>query len=199
MFWYIWFFSLSWLDTEEISWAVFERKTVQTTIAMHHFVMRSFPLEAIEHCSRKWIPLNWKIYSLEVLKKALTENKDNLAIVCSNLEKNKNIQELVDAVYERCNTAMGEYWMRFMKIFNILLQNVNICDTGNQDEYLSCSRTMQSWMLKYNNHDHGRWLPDYCVMINSLQYDEKTLLVSILLSKWLVYHTLISQLIFGLK
>ena len=116
MFWYIWFFSLSWLDTEDISWAVFERKTVQTTIAMHHVVMRSFPSEAIEHCSRKWIPLNWKIYSLEVLKKPLTENKDNLAIMCSNLEKNKNIQKLVDAVYERCNTAMGEYWMRFMKI-----------------------------------------------------------------------------------
>ena len=30
------------------------------------------------------------------------------ATMCSNLETKKNIQKLVDTVYERANTAMGE-------------------------------------------------------------------------------------------
>ena len=64
--------------------------------------------------------------------------------MCSNLETKKNIQKLVDTVYERANTAMGEYWMRFMEIFNIFLHIVDTCDDGNLDGYISCSRTMLS-------------------------------------------------------
>ena len=86
---------------------------------------------------------------------------------------NENIQKLVDTVYEGENTVMGEYWMRFMKISNILLQNVDACHAGNLDEYLSCSRTMLSGMLAYNNHDYGIWLPDYWAMISSLLYEKK--------------------------
>ena len=62
----------------------------------------------------------------------------------SNLETNKNIQKLVDTAYERANTAMGECWMRFMEIFNIFLQNVDTCNAGNLDGYVSCSCTMLS-------------------------------------------------------
>ena len=93
----------------------------------------------------------------------------------SNLEINKNIQKLVDGVYERANTAIGECWMRFMEIFNILLENVDTCDAGKLDQYLSCIRTMLSWKLAYNNHNYGKWLSDYWVMINPLQYDKKKL------------------------
>ena len=62
----------------------------------------------------------------------------------SNLKINKNIQKLVDGVYERANAAIGECWMRFMEIFNILLENVDTCDAGNLDQYLSCICTMLS-------------------------------------------------------
>ena len=68
----------------------------------------------------------------------------------------ENIQKLVGTVYERANTIMGEYWVRFMKISNILLQNVDACHAGNLDGYLSCNRTMLSGMQAYNNHDYGK-------------------------------------------
>ena len=60
------------------------------------------------------------IHNLDILKKALVENKDNLASVYADLETNQNIQKLVDAVYERANTDMGEYWMSFMEMSDIL-------------------------------------------------------------------------------
>ena len=91
----------------------------------------------------------------------------------SNLKINKNIQKLVDGVYERANAAIGECWMRFKEIFNILLENVDTCDAGNLDQYLSCICTMLSWKLAYKNHNYGKWLSDYWVMINPLQYDKK--------------------------
>ena len=47
------------------------------------------------------------IHNLEVLKKALTENKNNLASVWADIEMDQNSQEFVDAVYERANTDIG--------------------------------------------------------------------------------------------
>ena len=90
------------------------------------------------------------------MKKALTENKDNLASAYADLEMDQNIQKLVDAVYERANTDMGEYWMSFMEMSNILLQNVDTCHVGHLDEYLSSTCAMLPGMLAYNNHDYGK-------------------------------------------
>ena len=84
------------------------------------------------------------IHNLEVVRKALTENKDNLASVYADLEIDENIQKLVDTVYERANTDMGENWMSFMEISDILLQNVDACHVGNLDEYLFSTRAMIS-------------------------------------------------------
>ena len=70
-------------------------------------------------------------HSLEVLKKVLTDNNDNLASAYVDLEMDGNTQKLVDAVYERANTDMGEYWRSFMEMSDILLQNVDECPVGN--------------------------------------------------------------------
>ena len=96
------------------------------------------------------------IHNLDILKKAFTENKDNLASAYADLETDKNIQELVDAVYERANTDIGKYWMNFMEMSDTLLQNVGACHIGNLDEYLSSTRAMLPGMLAYNNHDYGK-------------------------------------------
>ena len=68
---------------------------------------------------------------LEVLKKKLTDNNDKLASAYADLEMDGNTQKLVDAVYERANTDMGEYWRSFMEMSDILLQNVDECPVGN--------------------------------------------------------------------
>ena len=68
---------------------------------------------------------------LEVLKKKLTDNNDNLASAYADLEMDRNTQKLVDAVYKRANTDMGEYWRSFMEMSDSLLQNVDECPVGN--------------------------------------------------------------------
>ena len=60
-----------------------------------------------------------------------------------------------------------------MEMSNILLQNVDACHVGNLDEYLSSTRAMLPGMLACNNHDYGKWLPDYWTMISSLPYEKK--------------------------
>ena len=121
-------------------------------------------------------------HNLDILKKELVENKDNLASVYADLETDQNIQKLVDAVYERANTDMGEYWMSFMEMSDILLQDVNACHVGNLDEYLLSACAMLPGMLVYNNHDYGKWLPDYWLMISSFHMRRKCILVNILLN-----------------
>ena len=46
---------------------------------------------------------------LEVLKKVLTENKDNLVSTGIDLKMNEDIQKFVDAVYEKADKNMGKY------------------------------------------------------------------------------------------
>ena len=82
-------------------------------------------------------------------------------------------QKLVDGVYERADTDMGDYWMSFMEMSNIFLQNVDACHVGNFDEYLLSTRAMLPGMLACNNHGYGKWFPDYWIMISSLPYEKK--------------------------
>ena len=44
---------------------------------------------------------------------------------------------------------------------DILLQNVDAYLVGNLDEYMSSNRAMLPGILAFNNHDYGKWLPDY--------------------------------------
>ena len=113
------------------------------------------------------------IHNLDILKKALTENKDDLASVYADFETDQTNQKLVDAVYERANTDMGEYWVKFMEMSDILLQNVETCHVGNLDEYLSSGCANPPGMFAYNNYDYGEQLPDNWAMISSLSYEKK--------------------------
>ena len=65
----------------------------------------------------------------------------------------QNIQKLVDAVYERANTDMGEYQMSFLEMSHILLQNVDACHVDN---HVTLTTLMLPGMLAFNNHDYPR-------------------------------------------
>ena len=113
------------------------------------------------------------INNLEVLKKALTENKENLASAYTDLEMGQNIQKLVHVVYDRTNTDMGECWMSFQEASNIFLQSLDARHVNNLDEYLLSTRAKLPVMLAYNNHDYGRLLPDYWATISSFPYEKR--------------------------
>ena len=71
------------------------------------------------------------------------------------------------------STDIGDYWLSFMEMSDILLQNVDACHVGNFDEYLLSTHDMLPGLLAYNNHHYGRWLPDYWAAMSSLPYEKK--------------------------
>ena len=116
--------------------------------------------------------------NLETLRNALEETKGVLASAYGELEDEASISKLVDEVYQTPGTEMGDYWLSFMEMSDVLIQNVHACHVCDLDEYLSSSYDMLPGLLAYNNHDYGRWLPDYWAMISNLPNDRKEYLSS---------------------
>ena len=84
---------------------------------------------------------------LKILQEAIDQNKHSLVSSYAKMEKNSEIQMLVDGVCESPNTDMGSYWMSFIDMSDILLQNVHACHVGKFEEYLSSTRDMPSGLL----------------------------------------------------
>ena len=111
--------------------------------------------------------------NLRTLRNALTETTETLASAYGKLEDDETIRRLVDEVYEKPGTDMGDYWLSFLEMSDVLIQNVHACHVCDLDEYLSSSHDMLPGLLAYNNHDYGKWLPDYWAMISNLPDERK--------------------------
>ena len=93
-------------------------------------------------------PLSEEIMgNLNILREATLQNKHSLASSYAKMENNSEIKMLLDGVYESPNTDMGSYWMSFIDMSDILLQNVHACHVGKFEEYLSSTRDMPSGLL----------------------------------------------------
>ena len=82
------------------------------------------------------------IDKLNVLKRALGESKVILAEAYGDLVDDEIILELVHAVYETPGTDMGNFWLSFMEMSDILLQNVHACHVGDLTEYISSTHAI---------------------------------------------------------
>ena len=51
---------------------------------------------------------------------------------------------------------------------DVLIQNIHACHVRDITEYLSSTYDMLKYLMAYNNHNYGRWLPDYWASISSL-------------------------------
>ena len=101
---------------------------------------------------------NDTIDKLNVLKRTLDESKVILAEAYGDLVDDEIILEHVQAVYETPGTDMGNFWLSFMEMSDILLQNVHACHVGDLTEYISSTHAMLPELVAYNNHDYGRLL-----------------------------------------
>ncbi|KAJ4927219.1 hypothetical protein JOQ06_014954, partial [Pogonophryne albipinna] len=110
--------------------------------------------------------------NLNTLRNALTDTREVLQAAHSNLEDDDGMKELITRVYEKPGTDMGDFWISFMEMSDPLVQNIDACHARNGSEYLSSTYNMLPGLMAYNNHDYGRWLPDYWAMLSSLT-DEK--------------------------
>ena len=78
------------------------------------------------------------------------------------------MKELINRVYEKPGTDMGDFWVSFLEMSDPLIQCLDACHARNGSEYLSSTYNMLPGLMVYDNHDYGRWLPDYWAMLASL-------------------------------
>jgi len=67
---------------------------------------------------------------------------------------------------------MGDFWLSFLEMTDPLVQCIDACHTCNCLEYLSSTYHMLSGLMVYDNHDYGRWLPDYWAKLSTLPAEQ---------------------------
>ncbi|KAL8608807.1 hypothetical protein ACOMHN_059489 [Nucella lapillus] len=111
---------------------------------------------------------------LDIVRNALTETQEAIHEAHGDLEKDDNMKDMIKSVYEKPGTDMGDFWISFMEMTDPLAQNLDACHARNGPEYVSSTYDMLKGLMAYNNHDYGRWLPDYWAMLSSLADEQKT-------------------------
>ena len=111
--------------------------------------------------------------NLEILRKALTETQELLQEAHSNLQDDDDIREIINKVYKKPGTDMGDLWISYLEMTEPLAQNIDACHARNGLEYLSSTYDMLPGLMSYNNYEYGRWLPDYWAMLSSLTTEQK--------------------------
>ena len=128
--------------------------------------------EALIHKRLKDILVNEQLSekikkNLSILRDALTETQEVLLEAQCNVEKYENIQYLTSRVHEKTGTDMGDFWISFLEMTDPLVQCIHACHTRDVSEYLVSTYYMLPGLMAYDNHDYGRWLPDYWAMLMS--------------------------------
>ena len=117
------------------------------------------------------LPENVKL-KLDTLRNALTETQGALDDAHSNVAEENNMLVLVNRVYKEAGTDMGDFWLSFLEMTDPLVQNVDACHARHLTEYISSTYDMLPGLMTYDNHEYGRWLPDYWAMLSSLSEEQ---------------------------
>ena len=84
---------------------------------------------------------------LQILRSALRESQDKLRSAHNCLEEDKRVYEIVHLVYEPTGTDMGDYWISFLEMTDLLIQNIHACYVRNLSEYLSSTYGMLKYLI----------------------------------------------------
>ena len=85
--------------------------------------------------------------SLDILRNALTETQEALQKAHSDLQEDDDIKELINKVYGKPGSDMGNIWLSFLEMADPLVQNINACHARNGPEYISPSYSMLSGLM----------------------------------------------------
>ena len=102
---------------------------------------------------------------LQILRSALKESQDKLRSAHNCLEEDEGLNEIVRLVYKPTGTDMGDYWISFLEMTDLLIQNIHACHVRNLSNYLSSTYGMLNYLISYNSNNCGRWLSDYWASI----------------------------------
>ena len=106
---------------------------------------------------------------LLVLREPLKHIQSELS---DSLQSLYEIQKIVQEVYEKPGTNMGDYWISFLEMSDPLVKNIHACHTQNYDEYKLSSFEMLPGLMAYNNHEYARNLPDFWAMLCNLPEEQ---------------------------
>ena len=85
------------------------------------------------------------------------------------MEKNAEVKDLTDTLFKDFEGApLGQYWVSFMEMVELLTQNIHELRTSNWTEFKSSLKLMLPWMQIYDNDKYGRHLPDFIAMLDNL-------------------------------
>ena len=68
------------------------------------------------------------------------------------MEKDEDLIDLVSRVYQSNGTDMGDYWLSFLEMTDVLVQNIHACHVRDLTEYLSSTYDMLPYLVAYNNN-----------------------------------------------
>ena len=103
-------------------------------------------------------------FNLDILHNALTETEGALDDVHSNHAEDDDMLDLVDKVYKEAETDMGDSWLSFLEMTPCTKYRCMPCK--HLTEYISSTYDMLPGLMAYDNHEYGRWLPDYWAMLS---------------------------------
>ena len=124
------------------------------------------------------IPCNKKLSdnikeNIYVLRHPLDTQTEVLANIYQSLEEDDELNELVEKVYGKTGTDMGDFWISFLEMSDPLTQNIHACHSQNGPEYISSSYDMLPGLLAYNNKEYARYLSDFWAMLSTLPETQK--------------------------
>ena len=117
------------------------------------------------------LPENVK-FNLDTLRNALTETQDTLDDAHSDLSEDIDILGLVNKLYREAGADMGDFWLSFLEMTDPLVQNKDACHARHLAEYISLAYDMLPGLMACDNHEYGRWLPDYWAMLSLLSEEQ---------------------------
>ena len=62
---------------------------------------------------------------LQILRSAFKESHDKLQSFRNCLEEDEGLNEIVRLVYKPTGTDMGDYWISFLEMTDLLIQNIH--------------------------------------------------------------------------
>lgn len=105
---------------------------------------------------------------IELLKNG---DSDELIKVWSALENSDAMQKFADNIFRevrRSKSQTDEFWLTFMEMVELLMENIYSIRTHNWLLFLETLRKMMPWLTIYDQSKYGKWLPAFWLDMKSL-------------------------------
>ena len=108
---------------------------------------------------------------LQILQNPSSTTRENLKATNDILEASQDFSNFISKAFdelEHCESHMAKYWLSFLQMVEILMQNIHALRTQNWEEFKISLRSMLPWMQIYDNNKYGRWLVEFWLQMSCL-------------------------------